>query len=40
LNILFFFCKLPEISEDDLQEGLDEAGVVVKPLWQQWQYVS
>ncbi|KAH7102737.1 MFS general substrate transporter [Auriculariales sp. MPI-PUGE-AT-0066] len=36
LNILFFFCKLPEISEDNLQEGLDEAGIVVKPLWEQW----
>ncbi|KAH7102734.1 MFS general substrate transporter [Auriculariales sp. MPI-PUGE-AT-0066] len=30
LNILFFFCKLPEISEEQLQEGLTIFGFVAQ----------
>lgn len=36
LIILFIFCKLPEISEEQLQEELNETGTTVKPLWRQY----
>lgn len=38
LNILFFFCPLPEITEDALSEELQLAGISQddKPFWKQW----
>ncbi|EJU06375.1 MFS general substrate transporter [Dacryopinax primogenitus] len=38
LNVLFFFCPLPEITEDALSEELKGAGISqdTKPFWQQW----
>jgi len=38
LNILFFFCPLPEITEDALSEELQVAGISTdeKPFWKQW----
>lgn len=38
LNILFFFCPLPEITEDALSEELKIAGISQddKPFWKQW----
>ncbi|KZV79668.1 MFS general substrate transporter [Exidia glandulosa HHB12029] len=36
LIVLFFFCKLPEITEAQLQENLEATGAEVKPLWKQW----
>ncbi|KZT62762.1 MFS general substrate transporter, partial [Calocera cornea HHB12733] len=38
LNILFFFCPLPEITEDALSDQLRDAGISqdTKPFWKQW----
>ncbi|KAH9948525.1 MFS general substrate transporter [Amylocystis lapponica] len=38
LNILFYFCTLPEITEDALEEELDEAGMAkeVESFWEQY----
>jgi len=38
LNIMFYFCKLPEITEDALEEELDSAGMVKEheSFWTQW----
>ncbi|EJD49104.1 MFS general substrate transporter [Auricularia subglabra TFB-10046 SS5] len=36
LIVLFFFCTLPEITEQQLQENLDAVGAKVKPLWKQY----
>jgi len=38
LNILFFFCPLPEITEDALSDELKNAGLSMdhKPFWQQY----
>ncbi|KAG1751642.1 major facilitator superfamily domain-containing protein [Suillus paluster] len=41
LLILFFFCDLPEITEDMLDEEIDEVGIVYGPgpLWKQYHCV-
>ncbi|KAI0930505.1 hypothetical protein AcV5_007194 [Taiwanofungus camphoratus] len=38
LNILFFFCPLPEIGEDALEEELQDTGLKVdqEPFWKQY----
>ncbi|KZT72100.1 MFS general substrate transporter [Daedalea quercina L-15889] len=38
LNILFFFCPLPEISEDALSNEMEEAGLTQdeEPFWKQY----
>lgn len=41
LNILFFFCKLPEITEDALAQEIDEVGIKdgQGPFWQQYRCI-
>ncbi|TCD71567.1 hypothetical protein EIP91_007314 [Steccherinum ochraceum] len=41
LNILFYFCDLPEISGDALAEEMHEAGIVSDqgPFWKQWRCI-
>ncbi|KAG1808492.1 major facilitator superfamily domain-containing protein [Suillus variegatus] len=41
LNILFFFCNLPEITEDALAEEIDEVGITdgQGPFWKQYRCI-
>ncbi|KAG7449792.1 MFS general substrate transporter, partial [Guyanagaster necrorhizus] len=41
LNILFYFCDLPEITEDALSQEIHEAGITVddQPFWKQWRCI-
>ncbi|KAK0454476.1 major facilitator superfamily domain-containing protein [Armillaria borealis] len=41
LNILFYFCDLPEITEDALSQEIHQAGITVddQPFWRQWRCI-
>ncbi|KAK0459166.1 major facilitator superfamily domain-containing protein [Desarmillaria tabescens] len=41
LNVLFYFCDLPEITEDALSQEIHQAGITVddQPFWRQWRCI-
>ncbi|KAF8893856.1 MFS general substrate transporter [Infundibulicybe gibba] len=41
LNVLFYFCDLPEITEEALSEEIHEVGIQtdVEPFWKQWRCI-